>query len=194
MRFMDLVLANRSYRRFDESVAIPVATVEHLVDLARNTPSAMNRQPLKYAISVNRAVNASIFATLSWAGALKEWDGPAEGERPAAYIVMLADKAINPNHAHDVGIAAQTMCLGAADAGYGACMLGAIRRAELGPVLGVSPELSIALVIALGKPTETVVLEDATSPEQITYYRDRNDAHHVPKRPLDDILLARFEA
>lgn len=192
MQFQQLVIRNRSYRRFDQSVAIPLAVAEHLVDLARNTPSAMNRQPLKYAVCVDREMNAKIFDTLLWAGALKNWPGPAEGERPAGYIIILTDTQLNSDAATDIGIAAQTICLGAVDAGYGACMLGAIKRKDLAPLLNLPQELSLSLVVALGKPAETVILEEATSPDSVTYYRDGNDDHHVPKRPLNEILIARW--
>jgi nitroreductase len=192
MELEQLVMRNRSYRRFDESVAIPLATVESLVGLARRTPSGMNRQPLKYAISVDREMNAKIFQTLKWAGALKDWDGPAEGERPAGYVIVLTDTQLSPKADTDIGIAAQTICLGAVAAGYGACMIGSVNRKELGPVLGLPPELALSLVIGLGKPAEKVILEDAPSPDSVTYYRDDNDDHHVPKRPLDEILVARW--
>ncbi|GAI00759.1 unnamed protein product [marine sediment metagenome] len=44
----DLVIENRSCRRFYQDVAIELATLRELVDLARLSASAANRQPLKY--------------------------------------------------------------------------------------------------------------------------------------------------
>ena len=44
----DLVLKNRSYRGFDESVRISRETLEGFVDCARLCPSSVNKQPLKY--------------------------------------------------------------------------------------------------------------------------------------------------
>ena len=45
------------------------------------------------------------------------------------------------------------------------------------------------LVIALGMPDETVVLTELKPGESFNYYRDENDVHYVPKRPLDEIII-----
>ena len=189
MQFQQLVTKNRSYRRFDGNHAIDVATLRELVDLARHTPSGMNRQPLKFILSAGNATNARIFETLAWAGSLKDWPGPDEHERPTAYIVMLVDKDLNPNAANDVGIAAQTILLGAVDRGLGGCMLGAIKRPALRAALAIPETLEIGLVIALGKPVERVVLEDAQPGASVTYYREPDGTHHVPKRTLGEIVM-----
>jgi nitroreductase len=85
----EIIHKNRSYRRFKPDIAIDCDTLRELVDLARHSPSAANRQPLKYALSYTPERNALIFPHLAWAGYLKDWSGPEEGERPAAYIVIL---------------------------------------------------------------------------------------------------------
>ncbi|MDP6647751.1 MAG: nitroreductase family protein, partial [Dehalococcoidales bacterium] len=77
----ELILKNRSYRRFYQEVAIELETLRELVDLARLSASAANRQPLKYILSADPQKNALIFPHLSWAGYLKDWPGPSEGER-----------------------------------------------------------------------------------------------------------------
>ena len=186
----DLVLRNRSYRRFKEHESIPLETLKELVDLARLTPSGANLQPLRYVLSNAPDQNAAIFPALAWAGYLKDWPGPAEGERPAAYIVIVGDKRARAQAGCDHGIAAQTILLGAAEKGLGGCMIGSIKIDELMMILGLDPEhYEILLVLAMGVPTETVVLEDVDETGSIRYYRDENDVHHVPKRKLDDIIL-----
>ena len=45
------------------------------------------------------------------------------------------------------------------------------------------------LIVAVGKPDETVVLTEALPGEDLRYYRDENDVHYVPKRRLEDVLL-----
>ena len=87
----DLIISNRSCRRFHEEVTIERQTLEELVDLARLSASAGNLQPLKYILSHEPQENARIFANLAWAAYLKEWPGPSPGERPAAYIILLGD-------------------------------------------------------------------------------------------------------
>lgn len=185
----DLVLANRSYRRFDESEHIDDQLLKDLVDLARCTPSAANMQPLKYIISSTPQKNALIFPATAWAGYLKDWPGPSEGERPSAYIIIVGDTSISKNFGCDQGIVAQTILLGAAEKGLGGCMIGALDRKLLAKNLRLPEDYEILLVVALGKPSEEVILEEVGPDGDIKYYRDESNIHHVPKRKLDDIIL-----
>jgi nitroreductase len=160
-----------------------------LVALTRLCPSAANRQPLKYLISWDRKRNATIFAHLRWAAALTDWPGAAEGERPAGYIVILGDRRITNNFYCDHGIAAQSILLAAVERGLGGCMIASIDRDGLTRKLGLPSHFEILLVLALGKPAETVVLEHNQSPDQRPYWRDAAGVHHVPKRALEDLLV-----
>jgi nitroreductase len=189
MTIAELVKKNRSYRRFDQRAAIAAETLRELVDLARCSASAANRQPLKFILSVSPESNANIFQHLHWAGYLKEWGGPKEGERPTGYIIMLTDTEIAKEASMDVGIMAQSMLLGAVDRGLGGCMLGAVDRDNLRKTLAIPDNLAISLVVALGKPAEKVVLEKVGDDGDIKYYRDAQDVHHVPKRTLDDLIV-----
>ena len=188
MNFTDLVLKNRSYRRFDASVPISEDTLISLIQLARITPSSSNRQPLKYVLSCTGAWNAKIFGCLSWAGSLPEWPGPGEAERPTGYIVILTDSEISGLTPTDVGIVAQTMLLGAVEMGLGGCMLGSVKRKELAEILGLPENFHISLVVALGKPVEKVKLVDAEPQGSVKYYRDDAQTHYVPKRKLDELI------
>jgi nitroreductase len=183
----ELVLKNRSYRRFAQD-PISRETLVALVDLARCSGSGANLQPLKYILSCDAETNARIFECTAWAGYLKDWPGPREGERPTGYVVMLCDTEISKNPGCDHGIAAQSILLGATELGLGGCMLGALQRESLRETLAIDTRYEISLVIALGKPIETVVLEDATG-GNIKYYRESDGTHHVPKRTLDEIVL-----
>ncbi len=185
----DLILKNRSYRRFDQNHAISLNVLSELVDLARNSASARNAQPLKYILSQEEEKNAKIFKTLAWAGYLKEWDGPEEGEHPSAYIIMLGDTEITNNYFCDHGIAAQSILLGATELGLGGCIVASILREELKAALSIPEKFEIIQVIALGKPIEKVVLEPLASSGDIKYWRDAEQVHHVPKRSLDEIIL-----
>ncbi len=184
----DLVLKNRSFRRFKQDYMVPEGVLRELVDLARLTASGANRQPLRYVLSCSPAINERIFPCLAWAGYLTAWRGPEPGERPSAYIVMVADPSVVSGGFVDPGIAAQTILLGAAERGLGGCMIGSIKREELAQVLDLPVVLNVILVIALGKPAETVVLEPVNNGD-IRYWRDANGVHHVPKHSLDDVLI-----
>jgi nitroreductase len=189
MDLTELLTRSRSYRRFYEDQPLDEGTLKGLVEKTRLCPSSANRQPLKYLLACSAEENAKIFPHLSWAGALKDWPGPAEGQRPAGYIVVLGDLNISSTFHVDSGIAAQSMLLAAVEQGLGGCMLGSIKRDALCKVLNIPDRFSIALVIALGKPQETVVLEDAKNPTDVVYWRDEKDVHHVPKRPLEELLV-----
>jgi len=185
----DLVLKNRSYRRFYQDVAVERETLRELVDLARCSASGANRQPLKYFLSCTPERNAQVFSTLGWAGSLPDWPGPSEGERPSAYIIILGDTQISKNAGVDHGIAAQSILLGAVDRGLGGCMLASVRRDELRRLLGIPEQYEVLLVVALGKPKERVVLETLEPGGDVRYWRDDDQVHHVPKRRLDDIIV-----
>ena len=185
----DLILKNRSYRRFYEEVDITLETLKELVDLARHSASAMNAQPLKYILSCQRHKNSLIFPHLVWATLLRTWPGPAEGERPSAYIVILGDTEISRFWDYDAGIAAQSIMLGATEKGLGGCMIANIRREGLRKALEIPPRYEILLVLALGRPREKVVIETVRPGGDTKYWRDSKDVHHVPKRLLDEIII-----
>ena len=158
--------------------------------MARSTAASVNFQVLKYKLVNDPEENKKVFENLAFAGLLKDWKGPEEGERPSAYIIMLCDKAISQSKPVDVGIAAQTILLGATEKGLGGCMFGSIKREKLAEEFGIDLEnYSVELVIALGKPKETVKLVDLPESGSTAYYRDENGVHYVPKRSLDEIIL-----
>jgi len=185
----ELVRRSRSYRRFDASHALDLGTLRELVDLARTSPSAMNKQPLKFILSADAERNELIYEHLGWAGGLPDWPGPAPSERPTGYIIILGDTDIRDSFGCDHGIAAQSMLLGATEMGLGGCMFGSVKREKLREALGIPGRYDILLVVAVGKPVETVVLEDLVEGGDLTYWRDENEVHHVPKRTLDELIL-----
>ncbi len=186
----ELVMKNRSFRRFFENEKIEYNTLSDFIDTARYTAASVNLQVLKYKIVNEKDENYKVFMNLAWAGLLKDWNGPEEGERPSAYIIVLCDKTISTAKPIDVGIAAQTILLAATEKGYGGCMFGSIRRDKLAAEFDIDLErYSIELVIALGKPKETVKLVEVPESGSTAYYRDDNGVHYVPKRSLDEIIL-----
>jgi nitroreductase len=186
----DLIKSNRSCRRFFQQEAISVETLRWLVNLARLSASAANLQPLKYILSNEPDKNELIFSCLAWAAYLRDWPGPPDGERPSAYIIMLGDFHIAKSFGTDMGIAAQSILLGAREKGLAGCMLGSINKGLLQEMLQITNRFEILLVIALGKPKEIAVLEEVGPGGGIEYWRDEQGVHHVPKRPLEDIIIS----
>jgi len=185
----ELILKNRSYRRFHQEVSVEMDTLKELVDLARHSASAGNRQPLKYMLSCDADKNALIFPHLAWAAYLADWPGPEVGERPSAYIIVLGDTEIMKSFGCDHGIAAQSILLGAVEKGLGGCIIAGVCHDGLRKTLGIPPRYEILLVLAIGKPKETVVIEAVGADGDIKYWHDSEGRHHVPKRSLDDIIV-----
>ncbi len=189
MTVAEWVRRARSIRRFREDRPVGKDTLERLVDLARLSASGGNKQPLKYLLSCTPETNQSLFDLLTWAAYLEGWDGPEPGERPAAYIVVLGDRALATSFGCEHGIASQSILLGAAEAGLGACIVGSVDRKSLCRRFQIPERYGVLHVIALGIPAETVVLETVGEDGDIRYWRDAQGVHHVPKRPLEDVIL-----
>jgi nitroreductase len=188
MNLKDLILKTRSYRRFDESHQISSVTLESLIDLARLSASGANRQPLKYIIYNTPKECERVFPYLAWAGYLEDWPGPEKGEWPTAYIIILGDKSITEVFGIDHGIAAQSILLGAVEAGLGGCIIASVKREELRDELGIPDKFDILLVLAIGKPVENIIIEEIKN-NDVKYWRDSEKNHHVPKRNLKDLII-----
>ena len=188
----ELVKLTRTFRKFDARFRISRDTLLELIDLARLAGSARNCQPWQYLPVVEQEMCADIFPHLAWAGYLPEWKGPAENQRPTAYILCFLNtrwlKGSQIEAMFDLGIATQNILLGATSHGLGGCRIGAFSP-KLSHLLSTPEHLELAHVISLGKPAEEVVLEECLD-EDIKYWRDRDNIHHVPKRKLEDIILS----
>ena len=182
----DLVVKNRSYRRFYETERITREQLERWVDNARLTASGANAQPVRYKLVFEQTDTKKVFATLGWAAYYKDWDGPVEGERPTAYILLALPEGKNAQY--DEGIEAQTILLSAVEEGFGGCLLRNVDFNCLHESLPPAAGYRYDLVIALGKPKEICVTEDVKN-DNIRYYRDENQVQHVPKRTLRELLM-----
>ena len=184
----DLIKINRSYRRFYQEEKVSEEILRELVDLARLSASSQNLQPLKFILSWEKVKNTKVFECLKWAGALKDWNGPGEGEKPTGYIVILEDTRIRPVASIDYGIAAQSILLGAVEKDLGGCMFGAINKPKLKENLNIAEFFDVLMVIAIGKPKEKIVIDPVENNDTV-YWRDENQVHHVPKRSLDELII-----
>lgn len=185
----DLVLKNRTYRRFYQDHPVTMETLQEMIELARLTSSGANLQSLRYYLSNEEEKNERIFKTLKWAGYLSDWNGPENGEKPTAYIVMLHDQRVSKNYFWDHGLAAQSILLGLSEQGLGGCQFNGIDRPALAEALKLPEYYEIVMVIAIGKPKEVIVLDEIDETGNIKYWRDDQSNHHVPKRKLEDVIV-----
>lgn len=188
--FLDLVKKSRSCRKFDESYIFTKEALSELVEAARFAPSSINLQPLKYRLVFQKEETESVFPFTKWAGLIKNETLPPDGHRPTAYIVICHDTEIHPTpdiFLRDVGSAAQTMLLAAAEKDLGGCMIGCFDKEAFREKLQIPDRLIPMLVLALGKPEDKIVLTDAED-GNVVYTRE-NGIQFVPKRLIKDIIF-----
>jgi nitroreductase len=186
MNFTELTEKARSYRRFQEAKPIPSSLLRMMIGAAAAAPCASNLQRLRFSIVTGEHERNTLFPGIGWAGYITDWSGPVPGERPSAYIVVHAPEEDELFTGIDAGIAASHIVLAGAAHGVGSCILlnydvNAVNRTA--HAAGYKP----ILVIALGYPGETVVLEKDS--KIIRYWRDETGVHHVPKLPLETLIL-----
>ena len=189
MDVRELTLKNRSFRRFHQDVPVDMQTLRELVDLARISQSPWNQQAVRFLLCNRPEMNAEIFKHLVWASRMPDWPGPAEGERPSAYIIVVADKERGKLFKSDHVVAGVSILLGAVEKGLGGCLVGAFSQKKMQSTLNLSERYLPLLAIALGKPNETIVLDDMGPDDDTAYWNDEQGVHHVPKRSLGDLIL-----
>ena len=188
-----LMQSARTVRRFRGDKPVSVETLEGLVELTRYCPSGRNAQPLRYVIVTSADMRARLYPLLKWAGYFKDWDGPEEAERPAAYLVQCLDTEFGPNCLCDDGLQLEAIELGMRTLGLGGCIIKAFNAPETAKLLGLTDRYQPRYVLALGYPAEEVVLEemDGTDGADFKYFRTADGVHHVPKRPLSELIIDR---
>ena len=192
MDFLNFVAGTRSCRRFNEAQSLTFKDLEWLLDCARLSPCSRNEQELRY-ITVNQGeVCKELERVCSWAGALKDWNGPAEGEKPTAFIAVLAPDNSNARFCYDVGIACQTINLAAHSRGWGACIILSFNHVKAAELLQPPVDLKINLLIALGVEAEKRVVAPMPADGSFDYWRDAQDVHYVPKRSLEELIVGKF--
>lgn len=184
---VELLKKNRSYRRFDVTREISRELLISFVESARYTASAANLQRLRFTVVNEKNACDDIFSSLKFAGYLKEWKGPSETERPAAYIIVSSKSDLDALLAIDLGISAEAILLTAAEVGVGGCMFRSYNAEKIKEHIP-EKEQNPCLVIALGYPVENVYITDAKNGD-IKYYRDEQDNHAVPKLSLEELIL-----
>lgn len=187
----NLLIEDRTYRRFDASKPVDENTLLRLVELTRFCASGRNLQPLKYRLVTSAEERDFLFPTLKWAGYYSDWDGPDSNERPAAYLVQCLDTQYGENCLCDDGLQLQAITLGATALGLRCCIIKSFNLSEVTNRLEIPAALKPLYVVATGYPAEIVVIEDMDgSPDaSFKYYRDSESRHHVPKRQLDELVI-----
>ncbi len=67
-------------------------------------------------------------------------------------------------------------------------MIGAFDKNKVKEAMNIPDDYTVELIVALGKSAENVKIIEAKD-GNINYYRDENNIHYVPKRPLNELII-----
>lgn len=164
MRFTELLTGRQSVRAYADR-PVEREKLDMLIEAVRLAPSASNAQPWKLimvddpqlrdavaratftaAISFNRfAPQAPVIAVLT-----------IERTRAITQIGGWLKKREYP--LIDIGIAAEHLCLQAADLGLGTCMIGWFDEGKVRELLGIPRTVRVGLLVTIGYPPEDYAL------------------------------------
>ena len=191
MKLKELISRARTCRRFKGDHRLSSETLADLVDHARLSASARNHQVLRFITIADKDVCEAMNALVVMGGSLTPEQRATEKQHPGGFIVIAGPEKMDDFALMDVGIAAQSINLAACEAGLACCMIGAVKKNEASALLGLPDGMQVRLVLALGEPDEVRRLVDRRSDGSLTYYRDENDEHCVPKISLDEAIILR---
>jgi nitroreductase len=186
--FHKMIELRRTVRRFKPD-PIDAYILAKLLDAARLSPSAGNKQPLIYIAVSEPGLVKKIFETEKFAAYLAGAGQPQPGEEPTAHILVAQDKKLaNAEAVRDVGAAVQTILLGACAYGLGATWLRSFDRPKAAQILGLPELYEPDSIIALGVPAEAPKVVPVREGD-IKYWRDQTSQHFVPKRTFEEVCF-----
>lgn len=131
----------------------------HLVEIARLSPSACNSQAWHFIIvdeeealeKMRDGLDDNGLTGCPWRGNVPAFILLCE-ER--AHLRAAVEERYGSQHfaQMDIGMAAMTLCYGAADMGLGTCMIGVLDQQKLKEAFHIPPECTARLAIAVGYP------------------------------------------
>lgn len=174
----------RSIRKFKPTPLEPETLME-LIRLGRLYASAVNAQPIRFAIITEKKARDTVFTSLKWAMRLHPYI-IEEDERPTAYILLLGEEKESSFFEFDAGSAATTVMLAATSGGIANCCLKIPNPKELAGAFDFGkyvPYYAIALGIA---SVESHAVEMTDS---LAYFLAENGDFRVPKRSTEEVLI-----
>ena len=182
-----LLRKNRSHRAFDTSYTVAKRQLEAIVSVNDKLPSGRNAQTLRFRLLDAPGGGEDFCRFLHLGGYLPELHLPVPGTEPKAFIIVCSTEAESPIVNIDLGISLQSMALKAVEIGLNALIVKAFSRQEIKEALGLP--LDPLAVLAIGKGTERIVLDEVHTGSDLRYYRDADGTHHVPKIAVPDLLI-----
>ena len=183
----ELMARNRSCRGYNKSFVVTEEMLRRLVETTTKAPSARNQQVLRYRLVTQGAEATALLACCHMGGALPQMRLPLPGTEPEAFIVVCSTVEANPMVYIDLGIAAQSMLLKAAEAGLNGLIIEAFDHAAARQALCLP--LEPLMVMAIGKSAERHKIVPVDASDSLAYYRDEQGTHCVPKIRAEQLIL-----
>ena len=180
-----LLLHNRSYRGYDNSFVVRDDQLRRIIEVATLCPSARNQQVLRFR-PVLGAESDKVLKHIRLGGALPDLHLPFAGTEPRAFIIICSTVEESKYVDVDLGIVAQSMLLQAVEMGLGGICIGAFDAEPIVEALGL--KYKPLLVLAIGRPKESIELVECEAGASLTYYREEG-VHYVPKIRVEDLIL-----
>jgi nitroreductase len=151
MEVFEAVQKRRSVRAYD-SKPIPEDVMGRVLESARISPSAANRQPWHFILVTDpekkKALSKGAFAKFIQ-------------EAPTIIVACGDEKASGKWCIVDTAIATQTMVLTATAEGLGTCWIGSFDEVDVKKQLGIPENLRVVALLPIGYPREKLDLVKA---------------------------------
>ena len=194
LKNLDALLARgRSTRGYDTSYKVHELQLRAIASVMDKVPTARNQQVLRLRL-VTAGEAAAVLPHIRMGRALPQLHLPYPGTEPEAFIVVCTNDTGAPHLGFDEGIAAQSMCLKAAELGLSCLIIKNFDPAAVKQSLGIGVDrqgrdLTPLTVIAVGRGIEKIRLESVPDGTPLNYRRTPDGVHIVPKIRIEDIIL-----
>ena len=160
MKFNELIITRQSDRKY---ISKPVSReiINKCIEAARLAPSASNSQPWTFVVVDDSEIKDKV--AIKTFGPLKSFNRFVLKAPVIIAIVLEKPKIITELGGRikekeypliDIGIAAEHICLQAAEEGLGSCMLGWFDEQAVKNILNIPEKKSIPLLITIGYTPE----------------------------------------
>lgn len=178
---------NRSYRGYHKDYVVKREMLERIVAVNAKIASAKNQQALRFKLVTKETGADIIVQNMKLGGLLPELHLPFEGTEPEAFIIICSTIPENKFVDIDLGIAAQSMLLKAAEMGLNGIMIGAFNKAKITEAFNLPYEP--LLMLAIGKGNEKIKLQSVDEGAKLAYYRDEKGVQYVPKIRWEQLII-----
>ncbi|HOO03161.1 MAG: nitroreductase family protein [Methanomassiliicoccales archaeon] len=156
MEVKEAIRARRSIRRYKRK-ELPLEVLDRLLEMARAAPSGANRQAWELVVITDR---------LRLKGLVPICKEQAFIGDCSAFLVGVED----PHQKWakvDLAIALDHLSLAATEEGLGSCWIGAFDPSRLAEYIGLPPDRTITVCMALGYPDEAPAPRGRKKPEEL---------------------------